>query len=93
MRAGRPGDAPAIAALIAGFHRLITVHPDGSGAGQYVASVSEASERGYLESERYAYLVAEGCEEAVTLGVCSAEDEHLAKELMSLLGESVETSS
>jgi hypothetical protein len=36
--------------------------------------------------------VAEGCEEAVTLGVCSAEDEHLARDLMSLLGESVDTS-
>lgn len=45
----------------------------------------------YIDSSMgHAYLVAEGCDEAVTLGVCSAEDEHLARELMSLLGESDE---
>jgi len=42
----------------------------------------------YLDSSMgHAYLVADGCDEAVTLGVCSAEDEHLAHELMSILGE------
>jgi transcriptional regulator with XRE-family HTH domain len=42
----------------------------------------------YLDSSMgHAYLVAEGCDEAVTLGVCSAEDEHTAHELMSLLAE------
>jgi transcriptional regulator with XRE-family HTH domain len=42
----------------------------------------------YLDSSMgHAYLVAEGCEEAVTLGVCSAEDEHLTSELLSLHGE------
>ena len=42
----------------------------------------------YLDSSMgHAYLVAEGCEEAVTLGVCSAEDEHLTSELLSLHGD------
>jgi transcriptional regulator with XRE-family HTH domain len=59
----------------------------------YDPVVIDEGELIYIDSSMgHAYLVAEGCEEAVTLGVCSAEDEHLAKELMSLLGESVETS-
>ena len=42
----------------------------------------------YIDSSMgHAYLVAEGCEEALTLGVCSAEDEHLATELMALFGD------
>jgi transcriptional regulator with XRE-family HTH domain len=42
----------------------------------------------YIDSSMgHAYLVAEGCEEAITLGVCSADDEALAQDLMSLLGE------
>ena len=42
----------------------------------------------YIDSSMgHAYLVAEGCEEALTLGVCSAEDEHLASELMALFSE------
>ena len=59
----------------------------------YDPVVIDEGELIYIDSSMgHAYLVAEGCEEAVTLGVCSAEDEHLAKELMSLLGESVATS-
>lgn len=42
----------------------------------------------YIDSSMgHAYLVAEGCEEAITLGVCSADDDALAQDLMSLLGE------
>ena len=42
----------------------------------------------YIDSTMgHAYLVADGCEEALTLGVCSADDDALARELMSLLGE------
>jgi transcriptional regulator with XRE-family HTH domain len=42
----------------------------------------------YIDSSMgHAYLVAEGCEEALTLGVCSGEDDHLASELMALFGE------
>ena len=59
----------------------------------YDPVVIDEGELIYIDSSMgHAYLVAEGCEEAVTLGVCSAEDEHLARELMSLLGEAVETS-
>jgi hypothetical protein len=43
----------------------------------------------YIDSSMgHAYLVADGCEEAITLGVCSADDDELAQNLMSLLGES-----
>jgi transcriptional regulator with XRE-family HTH domain len=60
----------------------------------YDPVVIDEGELIYIDSTMgHAYLVAEGCDEAVTLGVCSAEDEHLAKELMSLLGEAVETPS
>jgi transcriptional regulator with XRE-family HTH domain len=54
----------------------------------YDPVVIEEGEAIYLDSSMgHAYIVAEGCEEAVTLGVCSAEDEHLTSELLSLLGE------
>ena len=47
----------------------------------------------YIDSSMgHAYLVAEGCEEAITLGVCSADDDALAQDLMSLLGESATAS-
>lgn len=59
LRAGVATDAAAIARLIASFRRDITNHPDGEGAEQYFASVSEQAEREYLGSSRYAYLVAE----------------------------------
>lgn len=58
----------------------------------YDPVVIDEGELIYIDSNMgHAYLVAEGCDEAVTLGVCSAEDEHLAKELMSLLGDAVAT--
>jgi transcriptional regulator with XRE-family HTH domain len=42
----------------------------------------------YIDSSMgHAYLVANGCDEAITLGVCSSDDEALAQDLMSLLGE------
>jgi GNAT superfamily N-acetyltransferase len=59
LRAGVATDAEAIARLVASFQREITNHPDGVGAEEYLASVSEQSERGYLESSRYAFLMAE----------------------------------
>ena len=60
----------------------------------YDPVVIDEGELIYIDSSMgHAYLVAEGCEEAVTLGVCSAEDEHLARDLMSLLGEGAPASS
>jgi GNAT superfamily N-acetyltransferase len=59
IRPGNPGDANAIASLIASFQPILTLEPSGVGAEQYLASVSEDAERQYLESPRYAYLVAE----------------------------------
>lgn len=59
IRPGTPGDANAVASLIASFQPILTLEPSGAGAEQYLASVSEDAERGYLDSPRYAYLVAE----------------------------------
>ena len=59
IRPGNPGDANAVASLIASFQAILTLEPSGAGAEQYLASVSEDAERQYLESPRYAYLIAE----------------------------------
>lgn len=48
----------------------------------------EKGESIYLDSSMgHAYVVAEGCEEALVLGVCSSADEGLMDSLMSLHGE------
>ena len=59
LRAGVATDSDDIAPLIASFQHEITKHPDGVGAEEYLASVSEQAEREYLESSRYAFIVAE----------------------------------
>lgn len=59
FRAALPSDAAKISALIMSFQSQLTLHPDGRGAEQFFASVSEESERGYIGSERYEYLLAE----------------------------------
>lgn len=59
FRAALPSDAAKISALILSFQAQLTLHPDGRGAEQFFASVSEESERGYIESGRYEYLLAE----------------------------------
>jgi len=60
IRPGNPGDANAVASLIASFRAILTLDPGGAGAEQFLASVSEEAERQHLESpDRYAYLVAE----------------------------------
>ena len=57
FRTGSPSDAEAIAALIDSFQSELTDDPSGTGAEQYLASVSLEAEREYLASERYRYLV------------------------------------
>lgn len=59
FRPGRPDDAPALAALVRSHRALLTLDPEGRGAEAFLASVSEAAMRGYLESERFACTVAE----------------------------------
>jgi transcriptional regulator with XRE-family HTH domain len=52
----------------------------------YDPVVIEEGELIYIDSSMgHAYLVPEGCEEAIALGVCSGEDEHTTRDLMSLL--------
>lgn len=58
FRVGSPADAEAIAGLIASFQSELTDDPSGTGAEEYIASVSVQSEREYLASERYGYLLA-----------------------------------
>ncbi len=72
IRPGHPGDANAVASLIASFQPILTLEPGGAGAEQFLASVSEAAERHYLESPRYSYLVAEL--EGETVGVVAMRD-------------------
>jgi GNAT superfamily N-acetyltransferase len=72
LRPGTPRDAEAIADLIATFQSELTDHPDGVGAERYLASVSSQAERGYLESDRYRYIVAE--REGALLGFIAIRD-------------------
>ena len=59
FRAALPADAENISALIMSFQPQLTIEPDGRGAEQFCASIRPDAERGYIESERYQYLVAE----------------------------------
>ncbi|TMJ16431.1 MAG: cupin domain-containing protein [Alphaproteobacteria bacterium] len=53
----------------------------------YEPEVLEAGESIYLDSQMgHAYIVAEGCDEAEVLGICSSADEGLMNSLMSLHG-------
>src|SRR6478609_3493393 len=58
IRSGSPSDAEAIARLIASFQTELTDDPSGTGAEEYLASVSVRAEREYLTSPRYRYLLA-----------------------------------
>src|SRR6476620_8077994 len=58
IRSGSPSDAEAIARLIASFQSELTDDPSGTGAEEYLASVSVRAEREYLASARYRYLLA-----------------------------------
>jgi GNAT superfamily N-acetyltransferase len=58
FRAGSAADAEAIAGLIASFQSELTDDPSGTGAEEYIASVSVQAEREYLASERYRYFLA-----------------------------------
>lgn len=56
----------------------------------YDAVVLEEGESIYIDSTMgHAYLAAEGCEEAIVLGVCSSSEEGLMDSLMNLHGEAV----
>jgi GNAT superfamily N-acetyltransferase len=59
IRPGNITDSKAIAELIESFQSSLTLDPSGAGAEHFLASVSEASERQYLESPRYRYWIAE----------------------------------
>lgn len=62
FRPALPADAENISALIMSFQPQLTIEPDGRGAEQFFASVRPNAERGYIESERYQFLIAEVCD-------------------------------
>jgi ribosomal protein S18 acetylase RimI-like enzyme len=70
FRTGAPDDAEAIADLIASFQTELTDDPSGAGAEAYLATVSVAAERQYLESGRYNYIVAVDGTELVGVIAC-----------------------
>ena len=72
IRPGSVSDAHALSSLISSFQSELVDHPSGLGAEQYLASVSEEAERGYLESDRYMYLIAET--EGSVLGFIALRD-------------------
>jgi GNAT superfamily N-acetyltransferase len=59
FRPAKPEDAEKISALILSFRRELTLESRGVGAEKFLASVSAESERSYIESDRYEYLIAE----------------------------------
>ena len=59
IRSATPADARSFADLIKSFQSTFALDPNGVGAEQYVASVSEEAERQYLKSPRYTYFVTE----------------------------------
>lgn len=64
-RCAKPEDAERLSELVMSFQHLLTADPDGSGAETFFASVSADAERGYIQSGRYYFLVAETGEEIV----------------------------
>jgi transcriptional regulator with XRE-family HTH domain len=53
----------------------------------YEPAILEQGESIYIDSQMgHAYVVAEGCDEATVLGICSSADESLMNSLMSLHG-------
>ena len=58
----------------------------------YDPVVLHAGEGVYIDSNMgHAYTVAEGCDEALTLAICSSADEHLMESLLSLHGDDTST--
>lgn len=74
LRPGVPDDADAIAALVGSFQPELTDSPDGAGAEAYLASVTSEAERGYLASDRYRYVVAEG-DDGTLIGFIALRDQ------------------
>lgn len=59
IRPATADDAAAISALILGVSQFFTLHPDGEGAEDFLATVSPEAIAGYLASPAYEYRVAE----------------------------------
>lgn len=59
IRRAHGDDAGAVSALIRSLAHFFTIAPDGAGAEQFLASVSEDALRDYFASPRFLYYVAE----------------------------------
>lgn len=58
LRPAQASDATAISALIRQFTHEFTISADGSGAEQFLASISVEAEAGYISDPRYRYITA-----------------------------------
>ncbi|MTW11376.1 GNAT family N-acetyltransferase [Pseudoduganella eburnea] len=58
LRAGTAGDAAAISALILSLQPYLTIEPDGSGAEEFLVSLSPDIIRRNLQDENYRYQLA-----------------------------------
>ena len=68
----RASDATAINALIRQYTHEFTISADGSGAEQFLASVSVEAEAGYISDPRYHYITA--CVGGVLAGFIAMRD-------------------
>ncbi|HRC84423.1 MAG TPA: GNAT family N-acetyltransferase [Thermoanaerobaculia bacterium] len=59
FRPATTSDAAGVSALIGSFLLEYTVDPTGAGAEEFLATVSEEAERGYIASPNIEFLVAE----------------------------------
>lgn len=76
IRLATPADAEAISALILSVSRYFTLHPDGAGAEEFLATLSPDAIHGYLSSPDFVYRVAE--DEGGLAGVVAVrENRHL----------------
>jgi ribosomal protein S18 acetylase RimI-like enzyme len=72
IRPATPADAAAISALILSVSRFFTLHPEGQGAEEFLATLAPEAIRGYLESANFRYMVAE--EDGALVGVVAIRD-------------------
>ena len=65
-------DAPRVSWLIRGLSESLFLLPNGEGAGPFLASISEAAIRSYIEAANFSYFVAE--DESKLVGVVAMRD-------------------
>ncbi len=72
IRLATPNDASAISALIRGVAHYFTLHPDGSGAEEFLKSISVESIEGFISKPNFRYFV--GLVDMELAGVAAVRD-------------------